>query len=188
MRILSHGGFWRRFDSCNTARVKISHLSEATLFPHEFHTAKPPRPLYCHQEFLDKLEARRNEPTGKRAALLMQRMAVDIARLHYKGASGANRGWRRSRLGGGSGFHFYAWWAPAGRRRSNAARDSGPSQKQSSFATSGTMTIMRRYRRATPTKTTCPSACRIFGASITRRRRGLSRKRALLTAVRRRGY
>jgi hypothetical protein len=89
-------------------------LSEATLFPHEFHTARPPRPLYCHQEFLDKLEARRNEPTGKRAALLMQRMAVDIARLHYKGASGANRGWRRSRLGGGSGFHFYAWWAPAG--------------------------------------------------------------------------
>jgi hypothetical protein len=90
------------------------HLSAGTLFPHDFHTARPPRPLYCHQEFLDKLEARRNEPTGKRAALLMQRMAVDIARLHYKGASGANRGWRRSRLGGGSGFHFYAWWAPAG--------------------------------------------------------------------------
>ncbi len=44
----------------------------------------------------------------------MQRMAVDISRLHYKGASGPNRGWRRSRLGGGSGSHFYAWWAPAG--------------------------------------------------------------------------
>jgi tetratricopeptide (TPR) repeat protein len=41
-------------------------------------------------------------------------MAVDTSRLHYKGASGVNRGWRRSRLGGGSGFHFYAWWAPAG--------------------------------------------------------------------------
>jgi hypothetical protein len=90
------------------------HLSEATLFPHDFQTARPPRPLYCHQEFLDKLEARRNEPAGKRAALLMQRMAVDIARLHYKGSNGANRGWRRSRLGGGSGYHFYAWWAPAG--------------------------------------------------------------------------
>jgi hypothetical protein len=95
-------------------RVKIIHLNEATLFPHEFHTSRPPRSIYCHQEFLDKLEARRNEPTGKRAALLMQRMAVDIARLHYKGANGANRGWRRSRLGGGSGFHFYAWWAPSG--------------------------------------------------------------------------
>jgi tetratricopeptide (TPR) repeat protein len=44
----------------------------------------------------------------------MQRMAVDIARLHYKGTSGVNRGWRRSRLGGGSGSHFYAWWAPTG--------------------------------------------------------------------------
>jgi hypothetical protein len=44
----------------------------------------------------------------------MQRMAVDISRLHYKGTSGVNRGWRRSRLGGSSGSHFYAWWAPAG--------------------------------------------------------------------------
>jgi hypothetical protein len=41
-------------------------------------------------------------------------MAVDISRLHYKGTSGSNRGWRRSRLGGSSGSHFYAWWAPAG--------------------------------------------------------------------------
>ena len=70
--------------------------------------------MYCHQEFLDKLAARRNEPVGKRAALVLQRMSVDISRLHYKGTSGVNRGWRRSRLGGGSGSHFYAWWAPAG--------------------------------------------------------------------------
>jgi len=70
--------------------------------------------VYCHQEFLDKLAARRNEPVGKRAALVMQRMSVDISRLHYKGTSGVNRGWRRSRLGGSSGSHFYAWWAPAG--------------------------------------------------------------------------
>jgi hypothetical protein len=70
--------------------------------------------VYCHQEFLDKLAARRNEPVGKRAALVLQRMSVDISRLHYKGTSGVNRGWRRSRLGGGSGSHFYAWWAPAG--------------------------------------------------------------------------
>jgi tetratricopeptide (TPR) repeat protein len=84
------------------------------LFEHEFRTARPPRPVYCHQEFLDKLAARRNEPVGKRTAMLLQRMVVDIARLHYKATSGVNRGWRRSRLGGGSGSHFYAWWAPAG--------------------------------------------------------------------------
>lgn len=40
-------------------------------------------------------------------------MAVDISRLHYKATNGVNRGWRRSRLGGASGSHFYAWWAPA---------------------------------------------------------------------------
>ncbi len=89
-------------------------MSESELFPHEFRTARPPRPVYCHQEFLDKLAQRSNEPVGKRAALLLQRMAVDIARLHYKPTSGINRGWRRSRLGGSSGSHFYAWWVPGG--------------------------------------------------------------------------
>jgi len=84
------------------------------LFENEFRTTRPPRLVYCHQEFLDKLAARRNEPAGKRASLMLQRMAVDISRLHYKATSGVNRGWRRSRLGGGSGSHFYAWWAPAG--------------------------------------------------------------------------
>ena len=89
-------------------------MSQPTLFADQFRTARPARLVYCHQEFLDKLAARRNEPVGKRAALVMQRMSVDISRLHYKGTSGVNRGWRRSRLGGGSGSHFYAWWAPAG--------------------------------------------------------------------------
>lgn len=89
-------------------------LSQSALFPHEFRTARPHRPVYCHQEFLQELALRRQEPVGKRAALLLQRMAVDIARLHYKPTSGVNRGWRRSRLGGTGGSHFYAWWAPAG--------------------------------------------------------------------------
>ena len=85
----------------------MGRLSQPALFEHEFRTARPARPVYCHQEFLDKLAARRNEPVGKRAALVLQRMAVDISRLHYKGTSGLNRGWRRSRLGGSSGSHFY---------------------------------------------------------------------------------
>lgn len=93
-------------------RVKISSLIHPVLFEQEFRTTRPPRPVYCHQEFLDKLAARRDEPVGKRAALVLQRMAVDISRLHYKSTNGVNRGWRRSRLGGGSGSHFYAWWAP----------------------------------------------------------------------------
>ncbi len=97
-------------------------MNQPVLFEQEFQTARPPRPVYCHQEFLDKLAERRNEPVGKRVALMMQRMAVDISRLHYKATNGVNRGWRRSRLGGSSGSHFYAWWAPA---TSMPLKDSG---------------------------------------------------------------
>src|SRR6516162_2901594 len=103
-----------RLRTPRTRWIIIGRLSQSDLFAHEFRTARPPRPVYCHQEFLDKLALRRNEPVGKRAALLLQRMAVDVARLHYKPTSGVNRGWRRSRLGGSAGSHFYAWWAPSG--------------------------------------------------------------------------
>jgi hypothetical protein len=47
-------------------------LSQAPLFDLAFRTARPSRPVFCHQEFLDKLSARRNEPVGKRASLLLQ--------------------------------------------------------------------------------------------------------------------
>lgn len=100
------------------------HLEQPPLFDHVFRTARPARIVYCHHEFLDKLAARQLEPIGKRTALLMQKMAVDITRLHYKATSGINRGWRRSRLGGSSGSHFYAWWAPPG---------AGPLKSETSF-------------------------------------------------------
>lgn len=89
-------------------------MNHPVLFEQEFRTARPSHPVYCHQEFLGKLAARQNEPIGKRAALVLQRITVDISRLHYKSTNGVNRGWRRSRLGGSSGSHFYAWWAPVG--------------------------------------------------------------------------
>ncbi len=69
-------------------------------------------------------------------SLLLQRMAVDISRLHYKGTRGVNRGWRRSRLGGGSGSHFYAWWAPAG----------AAPLKEAGFATEADAVYLRHIR------------------------------------------
>lgn len=77
-----------------------------------FQTSRPANPLFCHQEFLEKLAEHEKDPIAKRAALLMQRLSVDSQRQHYKATQGLNRGWRRSRLGGGGGSHFYAWWAP----------------------------------------------------------------------------
>ncbi len=71
-------------------------------------------PVFCHQEFLYQLQQYRQTNIGKRAALLMQRLVVDARRTHFKSTKGVNQGWRRSRLGGTSGSHFYAWWAPKG--------------------------------------------------------------------------
>lgn len=61
---------------------------------------------------MEKLAEHRRDSIGRRTAFLLQRLSVDIHRLHYKATQGANRGWRRSRLGGNHGSHFYAWWAP----------------------------------------------------------------------------
>jgi hypothetical protein len=77
-----------------------------------FETSRPPNPVFCHQEFLEKLAEHGRDAIGRRAAFLLQRLMVDIRRLHYKTTSGLNRGWRRSRLCGNYGSHFYAWWAP----------------------------------------------------------------------------
>ncbi len=98
------------------------------LFDHAFHTAEEPNPLYCHQDFLQKVEENKSNPVGKRAALLLERLAVDERRQHYKSTQGVNKGWRRSRLGGNHGSHFYAWWAPRGAQplRSGEGFDSAP--------------------------------------------------------------
>ena len=85
---------------------------EQLAFLEVFETSRPPNPLFCHQEFLEKLADHGRDSIGRRTAFLMQRLSVDVHRLHYKATHGINRGWRRSRLGGNHGSHFYAWWAP----------------------------------------------------------------------------
>ena len=85
--------------------------------PRMFEELPPVRagnPLFCHQEFLEKLEENRASTVGRRAALLMHRLLVNLNRQYYKATQGENRGWRRSPLGGNHGSHFYAWWAPRG--------------------------------------------------------------------------
>ncbi len=81
-------------------------------FIRTFETSRPANTIFCHEEFLEKLTAHANTAVGRRVAYLMQRLAVDARRPHYKPTWGVNRGWRRSRLGGNQGSHFYAWWAP----------------------------------------------------------------------------
>jgi len=44
------------------------------------------------QEFLEKMEENRGNTVGRRAALLLQRLLVDLRRRHYKPTQGDNRG------------------------------------------------------------------------------------------------
>src|SRR5207244_171074 len=77
--------------------------------------ARAGNPLFCHHEFLEKMAENRANAVGRRAALLLHRLLVDLARQHYKPThGGGNRGWRRSALGGNHGYQYYAWWAPRG--------------------------------------------------------------------------
>jgi hypothetical protein len=71
-------------------------------------------PLFCHEEFLEQLGTNRATSVGKRASLLLHRLLLNERREFFKPTQGVNKGWRRSRLGGTSGSHFYAWWAPRG--------------------------------------------------------------------------
>lgn len=116
-------------------QLKVVSTKEQANLIEVFETAKPSNALFCHQEFLEKLAAHGNDAIGRRAAFLMQRLAVDARRLHYKATSGVNRGWRRSRLGGNSGSHFYAWWAP---------RNAAPLQDWPNLPSSATETVFLR--------------------------------------------
>ena len=80
----------------------------------DFRTAEEGHAVFCHQDFLQKVADNRKGVVGKRASLLLERLVVDPRREFYKSTLGANKGWRRSRLGGHGGSHFYAWWAPKG--------------------------------------------------------------------------
>jgi hypothetical protein len=104
--------------------------------PSLFEDSAPARagnPLYCHEDFLAKMEENRGNTVGRRAALLLHRLLVDLSRQHYKPTRGENRGWRRSPLGGNHGSHFYAWWAPRGAAPLQSARGFDASPKGAIF-------------------------------------------------------
>ena len=46
-----------------------------------FEPNRPSNPIFCHQEFLEKLALQRNAEIGRRVAYLMQRLAVAPAAL-----------------------------------------------------------------------------------------------------------
>jgi hypothetical protein len=72
---------------------------EQLAFLQIFETSKPSNPLFCHQEFLEKLVQHGRDSIGRRTAFLMQRLSVDIRRLHYKvsGSPACSSWWQNGR-------------------------------------------------------------------------------------------
>ena len=50
----------------------------------------------------------------KRLGIVLQHLAAHGRSTVVKGCRDANRGWRRSPLGGNNGMQYYLWWAPYG--------------------------------------------------------------------------
>ena len=54
---------------------------QATLYQ-DFPPARRGNPLFCHQDFLQKMEENRASTVGRRAALLLHRLLVDVRRQY----------------------------------------------------------------------------------------------------------
>ena len=84
-----------------------------------------PLDLWIHQDVLEKLE--KWDHLRKSAGAVVQRLAAHGRTSVVKGCSGANRGWRRSPLGGNAGMQFYLWWTVHGNRHVNGVDGLRPS-------------------------------------------------------------
>ena len=81
--------------------------------------------LWIHQDVLEKLETW--DHLRRSAGAVVQRLAAHGRTSVVKGCSGANRGWRRSPLGGNAGMQFYLWWTVHGNRHVNGVDGLRPS-------------------------------------------------------------
>ena len=68
--------------------------------------------LWVHPEVSDRL--REWTHLYKRLGIVLQHLAAHGRSTVVKGCRDANRGWRRSPLGGSNGMQYYLWWTPCG--------------------------------------------------------------------------
>ncbi len=68
--------------------------------------------LWLHPEVSDHLRAWTH--LYKRLGIVLQHLAANGRTTVVKGCRDANRGWRRSPLGGANGMQYYLWWTPQG--------------------------------------------------------------------------
>ena len=70
-------------------------------------------PLFLHEDVVESVPD--HIAFRRRLALVLQHLAAHGRTGVVKSCSdAANRGWRRTPLGGTGGMQYYLWWAPAG--------------------------------------------------------------------------
>ncbi len=68
--------------------------------------------LWVHPDVSDRLRDWKH--LYKRLGIVLQHLAAHGRSTVVKGCRDANRGWRRSPLGGNNGMQYYLWWTPFG--------------------------------------------------------------------------
>ncbi len=68
--------------------------------------------LWVHPDVSDRLRGWTH--LYKRLGIVLQHLAAHGRSTVVKGCRDANRGWRRSPLGGNHGMQYYLWWTPCG--------------------------------------------------------------------------
>ncbi len=68
--------------------------------------------LWVHPDVSDRL--REWTHLYRRLGIVLQHLAAHGRSTVVKGCRDANRGWRRSPLGGNNGMQYYLWWTPCG--------------------------------------------------------------------------
>ncbi len=86
----------------------------------------PPHRIWLHQDVLEFLHGR--DASVRRLGIVLRQIAARGRPNRIKSCrTPENRGWLRTPMGGGgSGMHFYLWWAPSDSERARITDALGP--------------------------------------------------------------
>ena len=95
-------------------RARLRFRSDPPADPSDLKLRELRHGLWVHPEVSDRL--REWTHLYKRLGIVLQHLAAHGRSTVVKGCRDANRGWRRSPLGGNNGMQYYLWWTPCGSR------------------------------------------------------------------------
>src|SRR5688572_16850123 len=105
-------------ENYNASELKLKMLPDPPADSKERRFGDPNHALLLHDDVINPKDVPLTEPIKKRLHLVLQHLAAHGRTSVIKGCKdNANRGWRRSPLGGNHGSHYYLWWAPKGTRQ-----------------------------------------------------------------------